>query len=289
MGEQKGEVNMKKNNLKTSVEKPRNTVPSDFKSKINACNPDIRQYVVALKVENLKLQKQIIKYQAREVTLKSRITALEERFEEDQKRPKAQVIIKGLYDSHETRPEKLRRRENEMPTHKDNFNLWFREIIESLYKNEDAGFPLLMLTFPLLERYLRKKSNTSESSSVGDPFYDELLNFFPILNNRVNAKKFWQVYRNGILHQATLSQRDRKGINMPDGWLSGDEKEDVHIDSSGAFWVNPVYFASHVINAIDKDFLNFEARSNSDHRLATVITATDGSHSTSGPGRPPSL
>jgi hypothetical protein len=171
-----------------------------------------------------------------------------------------------------------------MNTHKGNFKRWFSDIIKSLYKNENAGFPILMITFPLLERYLRSKSGTSASSSLGEPFYDELVNLFPVLKDTKIANEFWQIYRNGILHQATLSQRNRKDIKMPDGWLSGDKK-DIEIDSRGTFWVNPVEFAKQVIDAIDKDFVNFEARGISGHPLATAQKTPDGSHGTSGLGK----
>lgn len=173
-----------------------------------------------------------------------------------------------------------------MPNHKDNFILWFRNIIEALYPNEDAGFSLLMLTFPLLERYLRSKSNTSPSDPLGDSFYNELVKLFTALRGNGFAKKFWQVYRNGILHQATLSQQNKKGIKMPNGWLSG-EKRDIEIDSSDAFWVNPVEFAKHVMDAIDKDFSYFEAQNTAEHHpLAIAQTASDGSHGTSGHQKP---
>ena len=169
-----------------------------------------------------------------------------------------------------------------MTTNKDNFNLWFRTIIESLYKNKHAGFPILMLTFPLLERYLRSKSGVNEGN-LKPSFYDELRTLFPILKDNSIAEQFWQVYRNGILHQATLSQQDRKNIKMPDGWLSGDKK-DIEIDAGNAFWVNPVEFAKHVMNSIDKDFSYFEAASSFGHPLSTTKKAPDGSNGTSGCG-----
>jgi hypothetical protein len=172
-----------------------------------------------------------------------------------------------------------------MNTNKENFKLWFCNVIESLYGNKNAGFSILMLTFPLLERYLRSKSNTPENSVLGPPFYDELVKLFPVLKDNVDnitAKNFWQVYRNGILHQATLSQRDNKGIKMPDGWLSG-EKKDIEIDQ-GAFWVNPVEFTRRVIDIIDKDFSNFEAPGSSSHPLAIEQSSSDGFYGTSGSG-----
>jgi hypothetical protein len=170
-----------------------------------------------------------------------------------------------------------------MPRNRENFKLWFREIIEDLYKKENAGFPILMITFPLLERYIRSKSGVNEDPTLGDTFYNELVKLFPVLKDKDIAKKFWHVYRNGILHQATLSQRTGKGIQMPDGWLSGVKKV-VEIDSSGAFWVNPVEFAKHIIDVIDKDFSNFEAKSFLDHPLSTARLMADGYYSTSGSG-----
>jgi hypothetical protein len=63
--------------------------------------------------------------------------------------------------------------------------------------------------------------------------------------------------------------------------MSGDKK-DIEIDQSGAFWINPVEFAKHVIDTIDKDFSTFEALSNSDHPLVTAQKAPDGFNGTCG-------
>ena len=59
--------------------------------------------------------------------------------------------------------------------HHDNFRAWFSKILEGLYSVQDAGFPILMISFPLLERYLREKSGVHEGnllrqqSSTGMP------------------------------------------------------------------------------------------------------------------------
>jgi hypothetical protein len=45
-------------------------------SKLKKTDPEIQNYISALKKENLKLQKQIVKLQAKNVTLNNRITAL---------------------------------------------------------------------------------------------------------------------------------------------------------------------------------------------------------------------
>jgi hypothetical protein len=170
-----------------------------------------------------------------------------------------------------------------MMSQKENFKIWFRDVIESLYEYEHGGFALLMLTFPLLERYLRSKSGTPEDKNLGEDFYRELVKLFPVLKDNDCAKKFWQVYRNGILHQATLSEQDKKGTHMPDGWLFGGAK-DVEIDSQNAFWVNPVKFAQRVIDIIEHDFSTFEAESIRAPGLAKVQMMYSGSFGTSGSG-----
>jgi len=165
---------------------------------------------------------------------------------------------------------------------KEHFRLWFRDIIESLYHNKNAGFVLLMITFPLLERYLRSKSGINEGI-LDDRFYSELRILFPVLKANDIAKIFWQVYRNGVLHQDTLSQRDIKGNLMPCAWLSGNCK-DVEIDSSDAFHVNPVEFAKRVIDVIEKDFSNFEAANSLYHPLPIVKKMPNGFDGTTSTG-----
>jgi len=166
-------------------------------------------------------------------------------------------------------------------TQKENFKKWFRDIIENLYKYEHGGFVLLMIAFPLLERYLRSKSGTDEDKKLGEDFYRELVKLFPVLKDNDCAKNFWQVYRNGILHQATLSEQSRKGIRMPDGWLSG-ETNDIKIDPQNAFRVNPVKFAKRVIDIIDNDFSTYEALSLRASGLPKVQIMSSGSYGTSG-------
>jgi hypothetical protein len=169
-----------------------------------------------------------------------------------------------------------------MNTHKENFKHWFCDIIQSLYKNENAGFAILMLTFPLLERYLRSKSGITYDKNFSDACYKELIELFPVLKDNKNAATFWIVYRHGILHQATFSPQNRKGDNMPDGWLSGDT-EAIEIHSNGSLWLNPVKFAEVVIAKIYRDFSTFEASNSSGHPpLATARKSPEGFNGTCG-------
>ncbi len=68
-------------------------VPS-LRIKLKAAAPEIKNYITALIKENLKLQKEIAKCQASNVTLNNRIKVLEK----EQYRPKAVLNIKGPYD-----------------------------------------------------------------------------------------------------------------------------------------------------------------------------------------------
>jgi hypothetical protein len=169
-----------------------------------------------------------------------------------------------------------------MTDKKDNFKTWFREPLETLFPKEHAGFPIMMITLPLLERYLRSKSNIYEAPSLSEPFYIEFKRMFPVFNSHLDSeKRFWQVFRHGIMHQATLSLKINSNISMPGyGWLSGDVN--VLEIKNGDIWVNPVGFSKHVLETIEKDFANFESVGASLHPLPTGKSSPDGSYGTSG-------
>jgi len=144
-----------------------------------------------------------------------------------------------------------------MKTHRENFKAWYIDVLTSLYPSRDAGFAILMIAFPLLERYLRQKLQLPAQAPLQESFYDELIKLFPQLSDRATAKNFWQVYRNGILHEVTLSKQNKRGSQMPVGWLSHD-KAMVSIESDGSFWIHPVLFSQHVVQTIETGFSVFE-------------------------------
>jgi len=149
----------------------------------------------------------------------------------------------------------------------ENFKKWFSDILETIYPNQNAGFAILMLSFPLLERYLREKSGVREGR-LNDAFYTSLISIFSGLHDNDTAKKFWHVFRNGILHQATLSKKTQNGITMPRGGLSFDIKMiDIEGDN---FWINAVNFSKKVIDVISNDFENYEAKDSKSRPLPTV-------------------
>ena len=165
-----------------------------------------------------------------------------------------------------------------MNTNRDNFRAWYSKVLDGLYSDQNAGFVILMISFPLLERYLREKSSVHEGK-LNASFYSELQRIFPVITTQETAKQFWQVYRNGLLHQVTLSLKNKKGIQMPAGWLHQDV-DLLKIDGSGNFWVHPAKFAKIVIEVIENDFETFEGQHSDSHPLPRVHPTILGTSST---------
>ncbi len=160
-----------------------------------------------------------------------------------------------------------------MKEHQDNFLKWFKEPLTALYGNEHAGFVILMISIPLLERYLREKSGVHEGE-LNSQFYGAFLGVFPTAQNHEVAKKFWQVYRNGLLHQVTLSRQDRKGRIMPNAGVHESAPELEYRNADDEFTVSPRKFSETVLKAIEADFLVFLGSGSPNHPPAEVSQAT---------------
>lgn len=63
----------------------------------------------------------------------------------------------------------------------ENFKRWFIEPLKSLKDDQDAGFIFAMITFPLLERYLRG-------------YYNHTGNNFPSKGKKVVRRSFFSSY-----------------------------------------------------------------------------------------------
>jgi len=154
----------------------------------------------------------------------------------------------------------------------DNFSKWFKRPIGCLQKNTDAGFIILMVSLPLLERYLREKTENFEKPTLDDKFYHEFVNLFPSVGDPKAARKFWEIYRHGLLHQATLKS--------PNGTVQAgvhNAAQDIQVgyDSEGCvFTVSPVKFSNKVLETIESDFPTFEAATSSRHRPAHISAET---------------
>ena len=164
-----------------------------------------------------------------------------------------------------------------MSHNRENFRLWYSRILEELYRDGNAGFAILIIALPLLERYLREKSGVHEAVQLDTRFYSALRQIFPALQDDVTATHFWHIYRNGLLHQVTLSQ-SRGRVSMPDAWVSS-KVAAVTVDQNGDFWVHPAKLAKIVVDTIEADFTTFEGGSSISHPFPVVHAISDGTSS----------
>lgn len=142
-----------------------------------------------------------------------------------------------------------------MTENRTNFEVWYKESLAILYDREEAGFPILMITFPLLDRYLAKVVSSGQQPSTDDA----LLKIFSELNDLPTAKLFWNVSRNSLLHDVSLSRPNRRNNQTPLAWVTHD-KCNISIDQDGNFWINPVDFSKRVVQTIEADFSTFEGK-----------------------------
>jgi len=116
---------------------------------------------------------------------------------------------------------------------RQNFQAWYVNILEALYENRAAGIAVLMISAPLLERYLRQKNGRSPAQELDDACMTTLYHIFPALVDAATARKFWNVYRNGFLHQATLNLETRSGSTLPPAALTHDIPDVIRVNSDG--------------------------------------------------------
>ncbi|MGD0037555.1 MAG: hypothetical protein ABSC53_09710 [Bacteroidota bacterium] len=155
-----------------------------------------------------------------------------------------------------------------------NFQKWFKEPLNSLYSNPDAGFIILMISLPLLERYLREKSNAYESYKLPDKYYSELINIFPDLNNLEMARKFWRVYRHGLLHQATLQVKKPSTILSVTVHNEAKEIEYGYSAQGDIICVSPIKVSKKIISLIESDFQTFEGMNSPNNPLDDIDSDT---------------
>jgi hypothetical protein len=154
-----------------------------------------------------------------------------------------------------------------MSDHLENFRSWFVQVLEQLCQQRAAGFAITMIAFPLLERYLRQTVGLTPENRLSPEFFAELLKLFPDLKTQDKTNDFWQVYRNGILHQVAFSLETRKGGPLPAGSISHDRRG-ISITPDGDFILNPVDFAKRITEQIEADFATYEGASSSAPPLA---------------------
>lgn len=150
----------------------------------------------------------------------------------------------------------------------DNFIKWFKEPLNTLYKNKHAGFAIVMLSLPILERYLRQKSGVFENQNLDPRFHREFLKMFPSVRDIEAVKTFWRVYRHGLLHQATL-----KSDNTIISAAVHSGAADIEFDGK-LFTVSPNKFSAKVVKTIEEDFQTYEGAGSPKHAPAQIFHST---------------
>lgn len=155
------------------------------------------------------------------------------------------------------------------------FRKWYVEILDDLYKKE-AGFPIMLIALPILERYLREETGIGEEK-IDDRFFKGLISIFPRINN---ATQFWHTYRNGLLHQVTFSLRNRRNKSMPPACIRFDQDEPVVYDEKDRVSVNPILFAKEIMEKVLANYKGMNGSRSPNHPIP--YTFTDENHSQMG-------
>jgi len=159
-----------------------------------------------------------------------------------------------------------------MNTDESNFKAWFVDALQPLRLNGHAGFIFALVSFPLLERYLREKSGAGEAISLPVQFFNELASLFPAISGKQSA--FWHSYRNGLLHQVSFSKSKISNggvVVMPQAGLSGYNPRPVYYDATtDSFYMNPLVFFDTVTAKILSDFSTYRGVSSPAHILPWV-------------------
>ena len=165
-----------------------------------------------------------------------------------------------------------------MSTSRTEFERWFVHTLARLRENGDAGFIFVFTAFPLLERYLRRKSNCPDGCPLNDDFFKQLGSLFTEVVGR--EREFWNCYRNGLLHRATFSAAKldkKKGIwiPLPGAGISGYDSRPVYfIPETTQFFLNPLSFFDVVTTSILADFATYEGSTSVYYPLPSVADQT---------------
>jgi hypothetical protein len=156
-----------------------------------------------------------------------------------------------------------------MSADQEAFFAWFEQPIKALQPASDCAFAVVILCFPLLERYLRETSGCGEGD-LTNKFYEDLQVIFPELATLDQAKQFWHVYRNGLLHQGAFSAANRRKVIMPFGAISGETPRISYDAVTDTFYVNPVPFSDAVLDFIRDDLATLAAAAAANHEIPYV-------------------
>lgn len=131
------------------------------------------------------------------------------------------------------------------------FHLWYRSVLEKMFDDQNAGFAILMITLPLLERYSFGKTGGRADGKLGEPEKKVIMGLFPEIKYLSQVGLLWKAYRHGLLHQVTLFSGQK-----PVGWVNHDIPNALEIDGKRMV-IHPAKFAQRVLEVIENDFETF--------------------------------
>ena len=143
---------------------------------------------------------------------------------------------------------------------RQNFEHWFGAKLKPLMEDPTAGFVCAMVGFPLLERYLRRKSGSEPKTKL---FNLTLYQFLQELGSIETASDFWQSYRHGLLHNVRL--------NADSDWLT--REPPVVKVTADKIRMNPALFLERVVETIRGDFEIF-AKEPGLPQVGTIVEPT---------------
>ena len=82
-----------------------------------------------------------------------------------------------------------------MKDNHNNFVRWFEEPLSNLYKNPHAGFAILILSLPILERYLREKSGVCEQPNLDARFHQECISPWAFTSSHFKSARYSSLSR----------------------------------------------------------------------------------------------
>lgn len=147
-----------------------------------------------------------------------------------------------------------------MIDNKDDFIAWFSNQLRPLYEERNAGLIILLVVFPLLERYVRNRSQIKSSDPlVCEVGKLELLRIFPELQRSEVAGHFWEIFRHGLLHQVTFfpekkAKHPKLPIPLPASRITHDIPVVFAIEPDGSFTLHPALFAERILTIIESNF-----------------------------------
>lgn len=150
-----------------------------------------------------------------------------------------------------------------MIEHITDFRAWFRNLLHPLYDDHKAGLVILMVVFPLLERYVRQRARIPLGQNLlCKEGKTELLQLIPELQDAETAGYFWEVFRHGLLHQVSLFPESKMRSSKPPSSLPASRiTQDIPvafaIEPDRSFTLNPALFAELVFSTIENDFETF--------------------------------